>query len=145
MDLVACDIDLFFYLFIYLLKLRGHRGKVARPIIAVHIKYYKYVLQKLTVGAIFEIWTLQWFGKGDGWEEQRQADGCTMIDPRGSCAFPLNLNHLQTLTPPTQWMICGGRIWFEVLKTIAFAYETKHGYSLRIHDDLVPYPYHIIW
>jgi hypothetical protein len=36
--------------FIYLLKLRGCRGRVARPIIAVHIKY---VLQKLTVGAIW--------------------------------------------------------------------------------------------
>jgi hypothetical protein len=42
--------------FFYLLKLRGRRGRVAQPIIAVHIKYYKYVLQKLTVGAI-EIWT----------------------------------------------------------------------------------------
>jgi hypothetical protein len=39
-------------IFIYLLKLRGRRGRDARPIIAVHIKYYKYVLQKLTVGAI---------------------------------------------------------------------------------------------
>jgi hypothetical protein len=47
-----------FYLFIYLLKLRGRHGRLpARPIIAVHIKYYKYVLQKLTVGAI-EIWSL---------------------------------------------------------------------------------------
>jgi hypothetical protein len=45
-----------FILFIYLLKLRGCCGRVARPIIAVHIKYYKYVLQKLTVGAI-EIFT----------------------------------------------------------------------------------------
>jgi hypothetical protein len=35
----------YLFVFIYLLKLRGRRGRVARPIIAVHIKYYKYVLQ----------------------------------------------------------------------------------------------------
>jgi hypothetical protein len=68
-------------------------------------------------------WTYSGLEKEMGEKSRlRQADGCTMNAPRGSCAFLLNLNHLQALTPPTQWVICWWRIWFEALKPIAFAY-----------------------
>jgi hypothetical protein len=58
------------------LKHRGRRGRVARPIIAVHIKYYKYVLQKLTVGTI-EIWTYSGLEK----EKGEMSRGKQMVAP----------------------------------------------------------------
>jgi hypothetical protein len=73
--------------YFYLLKLRGCRGRVARPIIAVHIKYYKYICFTKVVRRCNRNLNIQWLGKGEG------------LAPRGSCAFPFNLIHLQA--PPT--------------------------------------------